>query len=313
MQTTRRKNILYILIGSSFWAVSGSFAQYLFITQHISAGFLVSIRLTLAGICMIFYQWIKRKNAVFSIFKNKHDRRDIFIFSIFGMLCCQFSYFRAIQFSNVATATVLQYLGPAFILFYTLLRYKEKPSIREIIALFCAVGGVFVLSTHLKLYTLVLTKEALFWGIASGISLAIYTLQPKRLLSRYDTILVVGWGMLLSGILLCVIIKPFSIPVKMNFSLFLSLFIIVVFGTIISFSLYLEGIQVVGAKQGSLFSATEPLMATLISVVFLHTTMTFIDIFGFILIVSTVFILSKNEPHKVNIFDSIRHDIKKLQ
>ena len=60
----------------------------------------------------------------------------------------QYSYFRAIELSNAATATTLQYTGPALVLIWLALREKRMPGRRELIAVVCAMGGAFFLATH---------------------------------------------------------------------------------------------------------------------------------------------------------------------
>ncbi|WP_394700610.1 EamA family transporter [uncultured Trichococcus sp.] len=70
-------------------------------------------------------------------------------------------------------------------------------------------------------------------------------------------------------------------------------------GTVLSFSLYLEGVQRIGATVGSLLSSAEPLSATFLSVFWLGTSLHWTDLVGIALILSTVFLLTlKPKPLK---------------
>ena len=73
---------------------------------------------------------IKKKETAFDLFKEKKDVISILIFSLVGIICLQFSFFKAIETSNAATATILQYLSPIFIVIY----YRQTVRIIIVIA-----------------------------------------------------------------------------------------------------------------------------------------------------------------------------------
>ncbi|WP_370900138.1 EamA family transporter [Chryseobacterium gossypii] len=132
-------------------------------------------------------------------------------FSITGMLAVQYTYFAAIKHSNAATATVLQYAGPVFIAIYLAFRNKKLPLFLEVIAIILAVAGTFLLVTHGNIGSLSISPTALFFGIASAITLAIYTLQPVKLLSKYKSSVVIGWGMFCGGVVFSFVKAPWAI------------------------------------------------------------------------------------------------------
>ena len=110
--------------------------------------------------------------------------------------------FRGNQYSNPGIATVLHYLAPVFILLFCLAAEKRKPQLTELIVLFLVILGVFLLASHGSIYTLLIPKEAMFFGIASAVFLSVYNLQPKKLLGRFGLLEVIGWGMLTGGLIL---------------------------------------------------------------------------------------------------------------
>ena len=71
-----------------------------------------------------------------------------------------------------------------------------------------------------------------------------------------------------------------------------------IIGTAIAFSLYLQGIQEIGAVKASMLASIEPVAATLFSFVWLKTPFSSIDIIGFVFIMTTVFLLSKKPRRK---------------
>ena len=72
------------------------------------------------------------KGDIFSIWKNKKDGIELFLFGALGMLFTQYGYFVAIKYSNAATATVLEYLMPILIVAWYCLKYRRLPYKKEL-------------------------------------------------------------------------------------------------------------------------------------------------------------------------------------
>ena len=107
--------------------------------------------------------------------------------------------------------------------------------------------------------------------------------------------------MLIGGILLSLVYQPWRIIDTWDLAAFAALLVIIIFGTVISFSLYLEGVHRIGATIGSLLSSAEPLSATFLSVFWLGTSLHWTDLVGIVLILSTVFLLTlKTKPIKAS-------------
>ena len=66
----------------------------------------------------------------------------------------------------------------------------------------------------------------------------------------------------------------------------------IVIGTVLAFSMYLIGVNLIGPMRASLIAAVEPLSATICMCLWLHSPFTLMDVLGFIMVMSTIFILS---------------------
>lgn len=272
------------------WGFSGTCGQFLMQTKGLSANWLVPIRLFSAGILLLLICYMRIGRQIFAIWKK--DTFGILIFGVFGMTMCQYTYFSAIGASNAGTATVLQYVGPVLILIYLSMRNLQLPRKNELLAIALAVLGTFLLATHGKPGSMVLSGEALFWGMLSAVALAVYTVQPGRLLEEYGSAVVTAWGMLIGGVLLCVIFRPWSIPAAVDGEVAGAMAAVVILGTVIAFSCYMEGVRCVGPKKGSLYASIEPVSATVFSVVWMNVSFGFMDFLGFLCILSTIFLLA---------------------
>lgn len=284
------RGMLLTLAGGTMWGFSGTCGQYLMQMKGLTSNWLVPVRLVTAGALLLLICYGRTGNQIFRIWKQ--DWAGILIFGICGMSMCQYTYFTAISASNAGTATVLQYLGPVVILVYLSLRSRRFPRPVELLAIGLAVMGTFLLATHGRPGTMVLSGKALFWGLLSAVALAVYTVQPGKLLKEYGSAVVTAWGMLIGGGMLCAIFRPWTIPVEIDTRVIAGMAAIVLIGTVAAFSCYMEGIRCVGAKKGSLYASVEPVSATVFSVIWMHAAFGWMDLAGFLCIVSTIFLLA---------------------
>lgn len=294
----KRRGIFLTLAGGMCWGVSGCFGQFLFQEKGATANWLVSIRLLTAGILLLIIGYIHQGRKLNEIFHKKADFKKLLIFSVFGMLFCQYTYFAGVQYSNAGTATVLQALAPTVILSFVCIRNLKLPKGFELFAVVAAILGVFLLSTHGNIQNMMLTKEALFFGLASAVGAAAYNLLAADLLRNYGVYVVVGFGMFFGGLVLAALVRPWNLMIPMDMETIICLFGVIVIGTAIAFSLYMKGVSIVGAFMGSLLGTIEPVTAIVVSAIFLGSKFQWIDLLGFALILGTVLLLSLRSPHE---------------
>jgi len=279
--------------GGVCWALSATFGQYLFQVGGFDAIWLTTVRLLSAGIIMLGISLAKNGKSTFDIWKDKRDIFEIMIYGFLGMAGVQLTYFGCIQLSNAATGTILQYTGSVFIILYLAVRTLKWPSRFEILAVLLAIGGLFILSTHGNIHALVFSKGALIIGLVSAVLWAFYSLEPRRMLNKFDTLRVNGWGMFLGGILMLFIRQPWDLGAGvLDWKCVLATAGVVLLGTIMSFFCYLEGVRIIGSDLAALYAAVEPLATAVIGIVWFHISFGFIDWIGAAMIVSTVFIIS---------------------
>ena len=292
MKKNDNTGMLSTFVGGTLWGINGVMGNYLFLNKNVTTPWLIPYRLILAGFLLLGYLYYKKESKIFDILKNPKDLLQIVLFGLIGMLGTQYTYFSAIQFSNAAIATVLTYFGPTLVLIYMCLREKRKPLKYEIVSICLSSFGVFLLATHGDITSLQISFKALVWGILSALSVVFYTVQPESLLKKYGASIVVAWGMMIGGIFIAFVTKPWNISVTFDFVTFLVLMLIIVFGTIIAFILYLTGVNIIGPTKASIIACIEPVAATICAILFLGVTFDFLDVIGFLCIISTIFIVA---------------------
>ena len=288
----RAAGIGITLCGGMCWGLSGCFGQYLFQEKGITAEWLVTMRLFCAGLLLILLGLLLTKRKMGDVWKNPVDKKHLLIFSIGGMLTCQYTYFAAIQYSNAGTATVLQSLNPLIILAIVCMKGKRLPRKFETAAIFCALLGVFLLSTHGDIHSMTITALALIFGLGAAASAAAYNLLSGDLLRKYGVYSIVGYAMFIAGIVMLLVVRPWTYDVAFDQGTVLALSGVIIIGTAVAFSLYLKGVSIVGPFMGSLLGMIEPIVAVIVSLAFLGAKFHIMDFIGFVLILGTVVALS---------------------
>ncbi|MFN7250269.1 MAG: DMT family transporter [Anaerobacillus sp.] len=288
--------ISLVLAAAIFWGVSGTVAQYLFQNHSVTVSWLVVTRLLVSGVLILGITLIKKDRNVWNIWKS--NWLSLLCFGLFGLLAVQFTYFAAIEASNAATATLLQYLAPVLIVIFVAMKLKRFPTRTQIIAIFLALIGTFLLVTHGYFQELSITGSALFWGIASAFALAFYTVQPIKLLQQFGSFVVVGWGMIIGGIGMSFFHPPWRVEANINITSIAAILFVIIFGTLLSFICYLESLKYLNATETSLLACAEPLSAAVLSVIWLQVSFGVSEWTGAFCIISTIVILSRVKEKK---------------
>ena len=284
--------ITLTLLGATLWGVSGTSVQFIGNFRNMNLEWLLTMRLITAGLLTVLYGWIRQGNAIFNVFRNWRDTLGLVIFGVFGMALCQYTYFRSIVIAGAGIATVLQYLAPSMIIIYLLVRYGKRPSTGEIISVILALAGTICLMGNNGFSFESFRSDVLFWGLLSAVGVAVYSVSPVRLVATYGTIPIVGFGMLLSGLVAAVLFhQPYSCATWDVWTV-LGCFNVVFLGTIVSFNAYLEGVKRIGAVSGAILSSIEPISAAFFGWALLGNQFNWVGILGMAMIIATVIIIA---------------------
>ena len=284
--------IILTLLGATLWGVSGTSVQFVGNFRNMNLEWLLTMRLITAGLLTVLYGWIRQGNAVFNVFRNWRDTLGLVIFGVFGMALCQYTYFRSIVIAGAGIATVLQYLAPSMIIIYLLMRYGKRPSTGEIISVILALVGTICLMGNNGFSFESFRSDVLFWGLLSAVGVAVYSVSPVRLLATYGTIPIVGFGMLLSGLVAAVLFQQPHSYATWDVWTVVGCFNVVFLGTIVSFNAYLEGVKRIGAVSGSILSSIEPISAAFFGWALLGNQFNWVGILGMAMIIATVIIIA---------------------
>ena len=288
---SQKFGIMLVLISGIMWGFSGVLGQYIFLNSTMNSVQLSIIRQFVSGIILLTISVIKKDKKLFSVWKSGKRICSFLFFSLTGILGLQLTYFLAIEYSNAATGTIIQFTYIIMILVYTAIVLHNKPKSYETVAVLCAFCGIFLIATHGQLNSLAVSKESLIWGLSSAVCFTIYCLYPQKLYDEFGLINVIGWGSVLSSIVLTVTTGTYRLP-KVSANIILLSVAVAIIGSLFPFVLYGMGIRILGSVKASLFVTVEPVTSAVLTWLCFKTKFVLPDIVGFVLILGAIEVVS---------------------
>lgn len=291
------RGVLLACSAGALWALSGIMCQILFEDYFVSPEWLASVRLLTAGLLLTGLNSLQRNVPRRKI--SAKDFLSLLLFSLIGMLGVQYTYFKAIQYSGAAIATILQFTGPIFIFIFLVMNKEKKINFIEVLLMAATFIGVFLIVAEGNIKTLNISMMGFAMGIASAVTLAFYTLQPRTLLVKYGEMRIAGLGMLIAGLAFQPIRPIWRPEFQMDgysFGLVLS---IIVFGTALPFLFQLSSLRFIEASLASVLTVVEPILATILSVLLFNSRFAGIQLIGFVVVIGSVILLTRFSDKKV--------------
>ena len=287
------RGMLLASLASSLWAISGISGEILFKKYNFSSDWLVSIRTLISGILLFVIVIFIEKKSVLKPLKNKKDFIGIILFGTAGMYLVQYTYFKTIELSNVSFSTILQFTAPFFIFIYESIKNKKIPAFSTLILLFMTILGVIFIATKGKISSLSVSPEALLLGLISAIMIAFYSIYPKKLLKKYGSITVVGWGMIVGSVISNIVHPIWKIQGNVNTESIIQVTVVVILGTSVAYLIYIASLNYISSSLAGILTAFEPVLAAILSVIIFRLKFSFVELIGFILVFVSIFILEK--------------------
>ena len=287
------RGMLLASLASSLWAISGISGEILFKQFNFSSDWLVSTRTLMSGILLFMIVVFIEKKSILRPLKNKWDSMGIILFGVAGMYLVQYTYFKTIELSNVSFATILQFTAPFFIFIYESIKNRKLPSILTVTLLFMTILGVVFIATKGNFSNLSVSLEALLFGLVSAIMIAFYSTYPKKLLKKYGSITVVGWGMIIGSVISNIIHPIWEIQGDINTKSIIQVITVVILGTSIAYLIYIASLNYISSSLAGILTAFEPVLAAVLSVVIFGLKFSIIELIGFVLVFVSIFVLEK--------------------
>ena len=220
------------------------------------------------------------------------DLVQFFLLGILGVAVSNYFYYLAIQRTNVATAIILQYTAPVWVLLYTAARGAQRPSWRRIAAVGLAVMGCalavgFVGSGGFRMDVIGVTAALL-----AAFSFAFYNVGGHKVLARYDRWKVLLWVLVATSTFWIVVNPPWKIIAahygRQQWEFMLVFSLVSVLGP---FSCYFAGLQNLEPTRAIVASCLEPVFSIVLAALVLGELVRPMQTAGIILVLVAIVLI----------------------
>ena len=230
----------------------------------------------------------------------KLPARDLaycFLLGTLGVAVSNYFYYVAIQRTNVATAIIVQYTAPVWVLIYVVVRGQQKLNAQKIAAVFLAVIGIALVINLVGTTSgsaLRLDAYGLTAALLASFSFAFYNVSGHRILARYDRWRVLVWTLAAASVFWLVVNPPWKVvaahyaPAQWIF-----LFVFSMISVLGAFSLYFLGLQHLEPTRAIIASCLEPVFSILLAALLLGEVLRPIQTLGIISVLAAIVIVQR--------------------
>jgi drug/metabolite transporter, DME family len=295
----------YFYIGSAafLWGISATLGRAAFTGRLLPGGaslrtieplILSQSRATLSLAVLLPILLMRRGASVLRV--PGRDLLQFFLLGILGVAVSNYFYYLAIQRTNVATAIILQYTAPVWVLLYTAVRGAERPSWQRFAAvglavIGCALAVGLVGSGGFRMDAIGITA-----AILAAFSFAFYNVGGHQVLARYDRWKVLLWVLVATSTFWIFVNPPWKIVAahysRQQWGFMLVFSLVSVLGP---FSCYFAGLQHLEPTRAIVTSCLEPVFSIVITALVLGELVKTMQTAGIVLVLVAIVLIQLPE------------------
>jgi drug/metabolite transporter (DMT)-like permease len=230
---------------------------------------------------------------------KKSDYGMLVLCALFGLVFNQLSFVAGLTLTSPIDASIITTSVPVLVMLIAAIVLKEPITTTK-------VTGVFVGATGALLLILSASNKATGAGsiqgdllcVVSCLSYAIYLVISKPIVQRYSSVTVMKWTFLFSTLFL----SPTGLREVINYPypdfdtrLWLQITYALVGGTFIPYLLIPLGLKRLRPTTMSMYNYVQPLVASIVAIIILQDTFTWVKACAAILVFTGVFIVNKSK------------------
>ena len=285
---------IYILIAASLWGSMGIFSRYLN-AAGLGAFEVTQVRVTVGLIFVGTYLLLFNRTLL------KIKLRDLWCFLGTGIVSLLFfciCYFKSMEYVSIATAGVLLYTAPTFVMLMSLVLFKERLTASKLIALLMSFVGCALVSgiggDGANIVGILL-------ALASGFFYALYSIFGRYAINRgYSSWTIVFYTFLFSSIG-CAFLSDFGRITSVAFSSAQNGLLCIGLGLITGFLAYIfysMGLEQIESSKASILASLEPVVGTALAMLFFAEFPSIYGVIGIVLVILAIVMLSVSPKKK---------------
>lgn len=278
---------LFILLGASFWGVTGLFVQNLY-QFNFTPWQVVTIRLTISSLILIVTLALMGRRYLKISLKHLPYFIGLGVISIALFNWC---YFEVIERESLSVAVIFVYLSPIFTAAIASFLYKEKLTIHKSIAIFFTILGCGLVIEFFPIGGLSVNFLTIILGTLSGFFCSTFCIIGKYISGLYHPLTLTVYS-LASG-------SVFMIPASsiweqreafMNQEVWIYILGISIFSTILAYIFFTLGLSYIESSKASILSSFELVVSVMVGLLLLNEALTRWQVTGFFFVFLSLFL-----------------------
>lgn len=288
-----RSGILSLLSGGGLCGTLG-----LFTTHLLAAGatpmMTAFLRCFFGAVFMIPFVLFTNGPKGFRL--TRKELGGVLLIGVVGLGLYNYCYMSAMQELGIASAAVLDYTAPGFLVLLSAVFFRDRLTPRRILAVLLNFGGCAVMVTGGNFSELTFSPFGLFIGLMTGLSFALNNLFTRAFARDMSPFTLTFYGFLFGSVFLAFFVSPwlgFGYAPTME-----NILITAGFGlipTAIGFGAYYRGVLLVRDKaMAPVISSVENITACLLGFIVLGEYFNLWKAAGIILVLISIFMIARS-------------------
>jgi drug/metabolite transporter, DME family len=291
---------LYIATACLFWGISASLGRAAFTGRLLPHSGIREINPLILSQCRTTFSflavalWLFPRRGLKQLLLPGRDVGRLLLLGLAGVAASNYFYYLAIQRTNVATAIILQYTAPVWVLLYMVARGAERLSPSKIGSVLLAITGIALVIGLFGKGSLQLDAIGLMAALIAAFSFAFYNIGGHYILLRYDRWTVLLYTTMAASLFWMVVNPPNKIAAA-HYSLIAWMFLLVfsVLSVLLPFAFYFAGLQRLDPTKAIIASCLEPVFSILIAALALKEIVGPLQGLGIAMVLSAILVVQR--------------------
>lgn len=295
------RGFLYIGAAAFFWGVSASLGRAAFTGRLLPDSGIRSVDPIILSQCRTSFSFLAVALGLIARRGFKplrlpwRDLVKLFMLGLAGVAASNYFYYLAIQRTNVATAIIVQYTAPVWVLLYMVARGAENLTLSKIGSVLLAITGIALVIGLFRHGGIQLDAIGVVAALVAAFSFAYYNIGGHYLLARYDRWTVLLYTTLAAS-LFWLVVNPPNKVMAAHYSattwLFLAVFSFL--SVLLPFTFYFAGLELLVPTKAIVASCLEPVFSILIAAIALKEIVGLAQALGIAMVLSAIVLAQRS-------------------
>jgi len=292
---------VYIGVAAFFWGLSASLGRAAFTGRLLPNSGIRSVDPLILSQCRTSFSFLAIAMGLIAIRGIKslrlpwRDAAQLFVLGLAGVAASNYFYYLAIQRTNVATAIIVQYTAPVWVLLYMVARGEEHLTAPKMGSVLLAITGIALVIGLFRHGGIQLDPIGVVAALIAAFSFSYYNIGGHYLLARYDRWTVLLYTTLAASLFWLIVNPPSKIAAAhYSASTWLFLAVFSFLSVLLPFAFYFAGLERLVPTKAIIASCLEPVFSILIAAIALKEVVGPVQAIGIVMVLGAIVLAQKS-------------------